>query len=73
MFPFSLIHPALEIIGVATLIMVGFAGAYAIVKSAVAKVSTTVKDGMAAKHVVQAIAEFKVNHPDIAALYDKVT
>lgn len=70
---FSMVHTALELLGVATLIVVGFTGAHTMVKQAVAKVSETVKDGMAAKHVMQAITEFKANHPEIAALYDKAT
>lgn len=70
---FSMIHLALEILGVAALITVGFTGAHVMIASAITKVSETVKDGMAVKHVLQAIAEFKTNHPEIAALYDKAT
>jgi hypothetical protein len=66
---FHMIEVPLSIIGIGALVMLGLAGTEVMVKGAIAKVSATVKDGMAAKHVVQAIAEFKTNHPEIAKLY----
>lgn len=68
MIPQILVIP-LAWIGVCAIVMLGFAGTLALVKGAVAKVETTVKSAMAANHVMQAIAEFKTNHPEIAALY----
>jgi hypothetical protein len=69
---FHLLELPLSIVGAGAIVMLGAAGAVAMTKAAIAKVSATVKDGMAAKHVVQAIAEFKTNHPEIAALYADV-
>lgn len=69
---FHMLELPLAIVGIGALVMLGFAGAVTMVKGAIAKVSATVKDGMAAKHVVQAIAEFKTNHPEIAKLYADV-
>lgn len=70
---FAMVHTALEFIGVAALIAVGFTGVHALVNRAVTKASDTAKEAMAAKHVLQAIAEFRTNHPEIVALYDKTT
>lgn len=67
----SLIQTALMWFGGASLAGIGVVGGHAIIKKAITAVGNDIKEGMAAKHVTQAIAEFKANHPEIAALYNK--
>lgn len=65
------LHLVAEFLGVAVFFAVMYAGVHAIARHAITKTSDTLKNAMAAKHVKQAINEFKANHPDIAAMYTK--
>jgi hypothetical protein len=67
------VHMALEWVGVLAIVAIGLEGAHAVVRKKIQRISDTEKNAMAAKHVLQAITEFKQNHPEIAALYHKAT